>query len=174
MNLKRKKILQNVKKTSGIAICGAVIIAGIIVFQLYDSGLFQDGVLPDDFQTVGPLTINNSKYLLGENVFGWLSLHPLEDGEVTFYRPNGIQHYQTSFNGSLDPDPKFYFRANIEPLWDICTKDDVVGTWTVIVTGKTLTEDRKNLTQEPKEMTFRFLDKTLPGIEERWEGNKCE
>ena len=101
MNLKRKKILQNVKKTSGIAICGAVIIAGIIVFQLYDSGFFQDGALPDDLQTVGPLTINNSKYLLGDNVFAWLSLHPLEDGEVTIYRPNGMQYYQTSFKASI-------------------------------------------------------------------------
>ena len=174
MNLKRKKILQNVKKTAGIAIGAAIIIAGIIAYQLIDTGFFEDGPFPEDLQTVGPLTINNSKYMLGENVFGWLSLHPLEDGEVSFYRPDGSLHYQVNFNGSLDPDPKFYFRANLEQLWDICTKDDVVGTWTVIITGKTLTEDRKNLTVEPKELTFQFVDKVLPGTEERWKGNICE
>ena len=102
-----------------------------------------------------------------------MSLHPLEDGTVSFYRPGGELQYSIDYNGSRDPDPKFYFRVNLEPLWEICTKDDVVGTWTVVITGKTLTEDRMNLTTDPKEMEFQFMDKILPGVEGEWNRNVC-
>ena len=51
----------------------------------------------------------------------------------------------------------------------MCSKDDVVGTWKVIITGKTLTEDRRNITDVPKELEFEFIDKMLPGVELRWQ-----
>ena len=51
----------------------------------------------------------------------------------------------------------------------MCSKDNVVGTWKVIITGKTLTEDRKNITDVPKELEFQFVDKVVPGVELNWE-----
>ena len=51
----------------------------------------------------------------------------------------------------------------------MCSKDNVVGTWKVIITGKTLTEDRKNITDVPKELEFQFVDRVLIGEEHRWE-----
>ena len=159
-------------KTTGIgAGIGAVLIIAIIAYQVNET--MNSTQYVEDFQSIGPLTIDKSKYLLGENVFAWMSLHPLEDGTVSFYRPGGELQYSIDYNGSRDPDPKFYFRVNLEPLWEICTKDDVVGTWTVVITGKTLTEDRMNLTTDPKEMEFQFMDKILPGVEGEWNINVC-
>ena len=98
-----------------------------------------------------------------------MTLHPLEDGVVSFYTPTGMLYYERSFNGSFNPDPKFYFRPNLEWINDMCSKDNVVGTWKVIITGKTLTEDRKNITDVPKELEFQFVDKVVPGVELNWE-----
>ena len=148
---------------------GVAIIIAIIAFQIINNGLGPDGVYQDDYKTIGPLTLAKDKYVLGENVFVWMSLHPLEDGVASFYTPGGMLYYQQSFNGSLNPDPKFYFRPNLEWVNDMCTKDDVVGTWKVIITGKTLTEDRNNITSEPKELEFEFVDKIVPSVEWRWE-----
>ena len=160
-------------KTGIIVGVGAAIIIAIIIFQIneigFGPGLTPSGIYPDDYQTVGPLTLAKEKHVLGENVFVWMTLHPLEDGVASFYTPNDMLYYERSFNGSYDPNPKFYFRPGLEWANNMCSKDDVVGTWKVIITGKTLTEDRKNLTMEPKEMEFQFVDKTLEGVENRWE-----
>ena len=160
-------------KTGIIVGVGVVIIIAIIVFQIneigFGPGIGPSGIYPDDYQTVGPLTLAKEKHVLGENVFVWMTLHPLEDGVVSFYTPTGMLYYERSFNGSFNPDPKFYFRPNLEWINDMCSKDNVVGTWKVIITGKTLTEDRKNISDVPKELEFQFVDRVLIGEEHRWE-----
>tara|TARA_B100000029_G_scaffold515856_1_gene625053 strand:- start:39 stop:548 length:510 start_codon:yes stop_codon:yes gene_type:complete len=161
-------------KISGVGIAvGIALVIGIIAYQANDAGLFVTK-FADDFTTVGPLTIDKQKYVLGENVFVWMNLHPLENGTITFIRPDGHIHYEANFNGSKKPDPQFYFRPTLERPKDICEKEDVIGTWTVLITGKTLTSDQKNLTNVPKELKFEFVDKILPGSEKSWEGNVCE
>ena len=167
MSSKKSKKIKNV-----IIITGIVLVLGILIYQINEEGYFA-GQFGEDYQTHGPLTIDKSKYLLGEAVYAWMTLHPLEDGEVTVYLPNGNQFYSMNFNGSLDPDPKFYFRVNLEEIREICVKEDVIGTWTVVITGKTLTEDQKNLTTVPKEFTFQYVDKILPDLEDRWNADVC-
>ena len=157
---------------NGIVIAGIVLVLGILIYQINEEGMFVDQ-LPVNYQTIGPLTIDKDKYVLGENVFGYLNLHPLEVGDVTFYRPDGKSYYSINFNGSLEPSPKFYFRPNLEYATDMCTAKDIIGTWTIIITGKTLTDDKMDLTLESKEMEFKFLDKMLPGRELDFDKNAC-
>ena len=158
-------------KSTGIAIGIAVIVITVIIaYQVNESQIAQFAI---DYQIVGPLSIDKSKYVLGENVFITYSLHPLEDGIVVFNRPDGKTYHSFEFNGSLKPDGKAYFRPALERVADMCVKEDIVGTWTVLVTGTTLTEDRKHLTLEPKEMQFEFLDKVLQDSD-RFDGNVCE
>ena len=158
-------------KSTGIAIGIAVIVITVIIaYQVNESQINQYSI---DYQIVGPISIDKSKYVLGENVYINFSLHPLEDGTVEFNRPDGKTYYSFDFNGSLKPDGKAYFRPALERVADMCVKEDIVGTWTVLVTGTTLTEDRKHLTLEPKEMQFEFLDKVLQDSD-RYDGNVCE
>ena len=158
-------------KSTGIAIGIAVIV--IIVIIAYQVNEYQLTQYALDYQIVGPLSIDKSKYVLGENVYINFSLHPLEDGTVEFNRPDGKTYYSFDFNGSLKPDGKAYFRPALERVADMCVKEDIVGTWTVVITGTTLTEDRKNLTLQPKEMQFEFVDKVLQDSD-RYDGNVCE
>ena len=158
-------------KSTGIAIGIAVIVIIVIIaYQVNESQITQYAL---DYQIVGPLSIDKSKYVLGENVYINFSLHPLEDGTVEFNRPDGKTYYSFDFNGSLKPDGKAYFRPALERVADMCVKEDIVGTWTVVITGTTLTEDRKNLTLQPKEMQFEFVDKVLQDSD-RYDGNVCE
>ena len=158
-------------KSTGIAIGIAVIVIIVIIaYQVNESQINQYSI---DYQIVGPISIDKSKYVLGENVYITFSLHPLEDGTVEFNRPDGKTYYSFDFNGSLKPDGKAYFRPALERVADMCVKEDIVGTWTVVITGTTLTEDRKNLTLQPKEMQFEFLDKVLQDSD-RYDGNVCE
>jgi len=158
-------------KSTGIAIGIAVIVIIVIIaYQVNESQINQYSI---DYQIVGPISIDKSKYVLGENVYITFSLHPLEDGTVEFNRPDGKTYYSFDFNGSLKPDGKAYFRPALERVADMCVKEDIVGTWTVVITGTTLTEDRKNLTLQPKEMQFEFVDKVLQDSD-RYDGNVCE
>ena len=158
-------------KPTGIAIGIAVIVIIVIIaYQVNESQIKQYEI---DYQIVGPISIDKSKYVLGENVFITFSLHPLEDGTVAFNRPDGKTYYSFDFNGSLKPDGKAYFRPSLERVADMCVKEDIVGTWTVLVTGTTLTEDRKNLTLQPKEIQFEFIDKVLQDGTQ-FNGNVCD
>ena len=158
-------------KPTGIAIGIAVIVITVIIaYQVNESQINQYSI---DYQIVGPISIDKSKYVLGENVYITFSLHPLEDGSVAFNRPDGKTYYSFDFNGSLKPDGKSYFRPSLEQASDMCVKEDIIGTWTVVITGTTLTEDRKNLTIQPKEMQFEFIDKVLQDSD-LYDGNVCE
>ena len=158
-------------KPTGIAIGIAVIVIIVIIaYQVNESQIKQYEI---DYQIVGPISIDKSKYVLGENVYITFSLHPLEDGTVAFNRPDGKTYYSFDFNGSLKPDGKTYFRPSLERAADMCVKEDIIGTWTVLVTGTTLTEDRKNLTLAPKEIQFEFIDKVLQDGTQ-FNGNVCD
>tara|TARA_B100001750_G_scaffold228756_1_gene223500 strand:- start:438 stop:977 length:540 start_codon:yes stop_codon:yes gene_type:complete len=157
---------------NGIVITGVILIVCIVIYQINEEGIFLDQ-FPTDYQTVGPLTIDKKKYVLSENIFAYMSLHPLEDGTVSFYTPTGELFYAVDFNGSRSPDPQFYFRPMLENERDLCTKNDIVGIWTAEITGKTLTADQKNLTTVPKELKFEIVDKMPFGHEEHWLRNVC-
>ena len=135
-------------KSVGIATgVGIVIIAGVIIFQLsetmwltssVDEYYEKDGkvasvVYPDNPQILGPLQINKDKYLLGENVFVVITnLMPGDKGIVQFFTPEGILYEEVGFNGENRDSQKKYFKPQLLKGKNLCDKNQLVGTWTVM------------------------------------------
>ena len=169
-----KKIIIGVGIVIGIAI-----IISIISFQMeIDSNKIQEGysTYPDNPQTVGSLTINKDKYMIGEVVFVSMELNPLENGHVEFYNQDEKLFYKFKFNGSADQSPNLYFRPMLENRYNICTVNDLIGTWTVKISGVTLNDKKTGLTIEPREMQFDIIDEIISGDVrfENWTQDVCD
>ncbi len=161
-------------KSVGIATgVGIVIIAGVIIFQLsetmwltssVDEYYEKDGkvasvVYPDNPQVLGPLQINKDKYLLGENVYVILTgLMPMDKGAVLFYTPGGVLYDEWEFNGMKKEFQKKYFKPQLLKGKNLCEKEDLVGTWTVMFRS-----------YEEATLNFEMLDHTLPNQEYQFE-----
>ncbi len=157
---------------SGIAVVIAVII-GISINETNQTRIPEHyATLPPNPQTLGPLTINKDKYLIGENVFISMEIHPLENGEVTFYSPKDVIFFNFGFNGSYDPSPNVYFRPMLSGVLGVCSTDDIAGTWKAVIEGVTLTNNKQGLTTETKILEFEFLDEIIRG-DTRFDEDKC-
>ena len=161
------------KKSVGIATgVGIAIIVGVIIFQLSETMWFtssvdeyyeKDGkvasvVYPDNPQFLGPLQINKDKYLLGENVYMILKdLMPRDKGAVLIYTPDGVLYEEWKFDGNEREFQKKYFKPQLLKGKNLCDKEDLVGTWTVMF-------------RSYNEMTLEFeiLDRTLPNQENQF------
>ena len=169
----------NKKVAIGVGIViGIAIIISIISFQIeIDSNKIQEGysTYPDNPQTVGSLTINKDKYMIGEVVFISMELNPLENGLVEFYNQDEKLFYKFKFNGSADQSPNLYFRPMLENRYNICTVNDLIGTWTVKISGVTLNDKKTGLTIEPREMQFDIIDEIISGDVrfENWTQDVC-
>ena len=116
-------------------------------------------VYPDNPQFLGPLQINKDKYLLGEHVYMILKdLMPGDKGAVLIYTPGGILYQAWEFNGDEREFQKKYFKPQLLKGKNLCEKEDLVGTWTVMF-------------RSYNEMTLEFemLDKILPNQENQFE-----
>ena len=160
-------------KSVGIATgVGIAIIVGVIIFQLSETMWFtssvdeyyeKDGkvasvVYPDNPQFLGPLQINKDKYLLGENVYMILKdLMPRDKGAVLIYTPDGVLYEEWKFDGNEREFQKKYFKPQLLKGKNLCDKEDLVGTWTVMF-------------RSYNEMTLEFeiLDRTLPNQENQF------
>ena len=160
-------------KSVGIATgVGIAIIVGVIIFQLsetmwltssVDEYYEKDGkvasvVYPDNPQFLGPLQINKDKYLLGENVYMILKdLMPRDKGAVLIYTPDGVLYEEWKFDGNEREFQKKYFKPQLLKGKNLCDKEDLVGTWTVMF-------------RSYNEMTLEFeiLDRTLPNQENQF------
>ena len=146
-----KKLWEIMNKNVGIATgIGIAIIVGVIIFQV-DQTMWQqvsvdeyyekDGkvahvVYPDNPQVLGPLQINKDKYLLGENVYVVLKdLRPQDKGTVQFFTPGGILYDEMGFNGENKDFQKKYFKPGLLKSKNLCQKEQLVGTWTVMFEG---------------------------------------
>ena len=169
----------NKKVAIGVGIViGIAIIISIISFQMeIDSNKIQEGysTYPDNPQTVGSLTINKDKYMIGEIVFVTMELNPLENGLVEFYNQDEKLFYKFKFNGSADQSPNLYFRPMLENRYNICTVNDLIGTWTVKISGVTLNDKKTGLTIEPREMQFNIVNEIIADDErfESWTKDVC-
>jgi len=169
----------NKKVAIGVGIViGIAIIISIISFQMeIDSNKIQEGysTYPDNPQTVGSLTINKDKYMIGEVVFVTMELNPLENGLVEFYNQDEKLFYKFKFNGSADQSPNLYFRPMLENRYNICTVNDLIGTWTVKISGVTLNDKKTGLTIEPREMQFNIVNEIIADDErfESWTKDVC-
>jgi len=157
---------KNVGIATGI---GIAIIVGVIIFQV-DQTMWQqvsvdeyyekDGkvahvVYPDNPQILGPLQINKDKYLLGENVYVILKdLRPQDKGTVQFFTPGGILYDQMGFNGENRDFQKKYFKPGLLKSKNLCEREDLVGTWTVMFRG-----------YEEAKLYFQMMPDILPNQE---------
>ena len=157
---------KNVGIATGI---GIAIIVGVIIFQV-DQTMWQqvsvdeyyekDGkvahvVYPDNPQILGPLQINKDKYLLGENLYVILKdLRPQDKGTVQFFTPGGILYDEMGFNGENKDFHKKYFKPGLLKSKNLCEKEQLVGTWTVMFEG-----------YEEAKLYFQMMPDILPNQE---------
>ena len=143
---------KNVGIAAGI---GIAIIIGIVVFQVNETTWKQvsideyyekDGkvpgvVYPDNPQILGPLQINKDKYLLGENIYVIIKdLRPQDKGSVQFFTPGGVLFDEMGFNGGEKDYAKKYFKPGLLKSKNLCQKEQLVGTWTVMFKGYELSK----------------------------------
>ena len=165
------------KNSVGIAVvAGIIIVAGVIAFQLYETsykvtspedykesigtGSVAHVVYQDNPQFLGPLQINKDKYLLGENVYVVLKdLMPGDKGAVLFYTPEGVLYEEWKFDGNEKEFQKKYFKPQLLKGKNLCEKEDLVGTWTVMFRS-----------YDEMTLEFEMLDKILPNQEHQFEG----
>ena len=96
-------------------------------------------VPPRDWQVSGPFEIDRTQYALGENIFLSVgALAPDEKGQAAFLRPANETHYTVYFTIPFDGSkPSFnqYFHPQVSKANGICTKDYLIGNWTVVFQG---------------------------------------
>ena len=160
---------RNVGIATGI---GIVVIIGVIIFQVnetmweqasveeyYEKGGKVAGVVyPDNPQVLGPLQINKDKYLLGENVYVILKdLRPQDKGTILFMTPKNVVYDEWGFNGEERDYQKKYFKPQLLKSKQLCEKEDLVGEWTVIFKGYSMSK-----------LHFEVLEDTLPNQENQF------
>ena len=172
-----KNLWEFMNKNVGIATgIGIAIIVGVIIFQV-DQTMWQqvsvdeyyekDGkvahvVYPDNPRVLGPLQINKDKYLLGENVYVILKdLRPQDKGTVQFFTPDGTLYNEMGFNGENRDFQKKYFKPGLLKSKNLCEKEQLVGTWTVMFEG-----------YEEFKLYFQMMPDILPNQESHFE--ECE
>ena len=113
--------------------------------------------------TSGPFQIDRSEYILGEKIFlriGGLQFE--ESGQVVFLMPsNGTHHtvyMSIPFDGTNKSAFNYYLEPDLSKIRDICSVDDLIGTWKVVFRGT----DYSNL-------EFRITEEILPGDEEDYQ-----
>jgi len=154
---------------------GIAIIIGAIGFQIYDASYIVSSpedykksmgtqtvahvVHPDNPQILGPLQINKDKYLLGENIYVILkNLRPQDKGAVQFFTPGGILYDTMGFNGAERDSQKKYFKPQLLKGKNLCEKEQLIGTWTVMFKGYDMAK-----------LYFEMLPDILPNQEHQFE-----
>jgi len=122
---------------------------------------------PRVWQTSGPFQIDREQYVLGELVLVRINdLSPNEKGQITFLRPLNETHYDVYITIPFDSSQKItfnqYFKPSLSRGLGICTKDDLLGNWTVVFQGT----DYNNL-------KFEIVDRYIPGEAENYEEPFC-
>ncbi len=133
--------------------------------QITDKGEYKPA--PRDWPTSGPFEIDRSKYVLGENVFVRVhDLQPHEKGQIAFLRPLNETHYSVyitiHFDGSKKLSFNQYFKPDLSRILGTCTKNDLLGDWTVVFQGTNY-----------ENLHFEIVDQILPGTEENFQQKVC-
>jgi len=178
------------KKSGIIGGVIAAIIIGVVVIQFSSINennseqdieptiidVDEDGI-PDDvdpfvatprvWQTSGPFEIDREQYVLGELVLARIGdLATNEKGQIAFLRPLNETHYDVyitiPFDGSQKITFNQYFKPSLSRGLGICTKEDLIGNWTVVFQGT----DYNNL-------RFEIVDRYIPGEEKNYEEPVC-
>ena len=118
-------------------------------------------VLPREWQTSGPFSLDRSEYALGEKIFLSIDGLNLEDkGQVAVMRPLNVTHYSVyltiPFDGAQKDSFNYYLDPQLSKTRGLCSVDDVMGKWTLVFRG----------TNYPS-LNFEVTDSMLPGTD--WE-----
>ncbi len=119
------------------------------------------------WQTSGPFQIDREQYVLGELVLMRIGdLQPNEKGQIAFLRPLNETHYDVyitiPFDGSQKITFNQYFKPSLSRGLGICTKDDLLGNWTVVFQGTNYDN-----------LKFEIVDRYIPGEDKNYEEPVC-
>jgi len=122
---------------------------------------------PRVWQTSGPFQIDRTQYRLGELVLIRIGdLQTNEKGQISFLRPLNETHYDVYFTIPFDGSQKItfnqYFKPSLSRGLEICTKDDLLGNWTVVFQGTNYDN-----------LKFKIVDKYIPGVEDEYDELSC-
>ena len=122
---------------------------------------------PRVWQTSGPFQIDREQYVLGELVLMRIgNLETNEKGQIVFLQPSNGTHqtvYITiPFDGSQKITFNQYFKPSLSKGLGICTKDDLLGNWTVVFQGTNY-----------ENLSFEIVDRYIPGEEENYKEPVC-
>jgi len=147
-------------KIIGISIAATVVVALVVAITYVgpiDIAKPQEKEDPfEGWNKSGPFAINKFEYKLGENIFIVSEgLDPNDIGTMVFVMPNQTTKYiSIPFDGNDKSGFNQYFKPAISKARKICSIDDLVGEWTVILSGTNY-----------KPITFAFINETLHGDE---------
>ena len=124
-------------------------------------------VLPREWQTSGPFSIDRKQYALGEKIFLKIDgLATNEIGQISILRPLNQTHYSVwttfPFDGKISESFNVYFEPRLLKLKEICNKDDLVGDWRMVF---------QNTNYE--NLKFKIMDKIVPGDEKKFSTPVC-
>ncbi len=89
-----------------------------------------------------------------------------DKGQIAFLRPLNETHdsvYITiHFDGSKKLSFNQYFKPDLSRILGTCTKNDLIGDWTVVFQGTNY-----------ENLHFEIVDQILPGIEEEYQQKVC-
>jgi len=128
--------------------------------ELEENEVISEPVFSETVVVSGPFQINKLQYMLGENIFfRAVGIDPNEKGQIAFLRPKNATHYivhqSIPFDGSKKSDFNQYFKPSLAALIDICSSDDLVGTWVIVFRGVPY-----------ENISFEIINKTLLGEED--------
>lgn len=97
-------------------------------------------VLPREWITSGPLSIDRSEYAIGEKIFmrfGGLGVD--EKGEIAVMRPLNSTHYKVyltiPFDGVTKSAFNYYLEPQISKTRGMCSVEDISGKWSLVFRG---------------------------------------
>lgn len=122
---------------------------------------------PRVWQTSGPFQIDKKQYALGELVLIRIGgLEPTEKGQIAFLRPSNGTHYPVyitiPFDGLQKEIFNQYFKPSLSSSAGTCSKDDLLGNWTVVFRGTNYDN-----------LKFEMTDTIVPGDEDQYEKILC-
>ena len=124
-------------------------------------------LLPREWQSSGPFSIDRKEYGLGEKIFLTIEgLHFNEKGKISVLRSLNQTHYSVwqtyNFDGSVSESFNIYFEPKLQKIFKICDKEDLLGNWVMVF---------QNTNYE--NLRFKIIDKIVPGDEEKFNTPVC-
>ncbi len=139
-----------------LTIIAAVSVGVIIAFSVTGSPFDDDNEgKQHDFVWSGPIGVTKYQHKLGEDVFLVVrNLQPNDKSTLHIFTPKGVEYKTIPYNGALKSDFNQYFFPDTFEILEICTPEDLIGIWRIVI------EDGSYPTLE-----FEMTDEWIQGAE---------